>query len=363
VKVVIAPDGFGGTLSARETADTIAEGWRRVRGDDEVVLVPLSDGGEGLLDTIATADDTWLRVEVAGPLGHPVEAALLLRPDGTAVVESARACGLALVPPGRRRPMTTTTYGVGELLDAARDGGAERIVVGLGGCATVDGGAGALTGLGFRLRVEDGSGLKIGGGELHRVRHVEQGWVADWSGIELVLLADVGTGLADAARVLGPRTGATAADVDALTRGLAVWADVAERDLAGVGRYRHVPGSGAAGGLGFGLACGLGARFEPGAATVAGMQGLPAALEGADLLVAGAGRLDATSGHGEVVGHLVAAAAAAQVGTAAVVGVVDATRAGTPPSLDLVEEVAPTGPGPVPAAAVATAARRLAERC
>jgi glycerate 2-kinase len=363
VKVVIAPDGFGSTLGAREAADAIAEGWRRVRGDDEVALVPLSDGGEGLLATIATAEDTWLGVEVAGPLGHPVEAALLLRPDGTAVVESARAGGLLLVPPGRRSPMTTTTYGVGELLDAAREAGAQRIVVGLGGGATVDGGAGALTGLGFRLRVEDGSGLKIGGGEVHRVRGVEQGWAADWSGIELVLLADVGTGLADAARVLGPRTGATPTDVDALTRGLAVWADVAERDLAGIGRYRHVPGSGAGGGLGFGLACGLGARFEPGAATVARMQGLPAALEGADLVVAGTGRLDASSGHGEVLGHLVAAAAAAHVRTAAVAGLVDATRAGTPPPVDLVEEVAPTGAGAVPAAEVATAARRLAERC
>jgi glycerate 2-kinase len=362
VKVVIAPDGFGGTLSAREAADAIAQGWRRVRTEDEVILVPLSDGGEGLLDAIASAGDGWLRVEVAGPLAQPVEGALLLRPDGTVVVESARACGLVLVPPGRRSPMTTTTYGVGELLDAAREAGARRIVVGLGGSATVDGGAGALTGLGFRLRVEDGSGLKIGGGELHRVRHVEQGWAADWSGIELVLLADVGTELADAARVFGPQKGATPADVDALERGLAVWADVAERDLAGIGRYRHVPGSGAAGGLGFGLACGLGARFEPGAATVARMQGLPAALEGADLVIAGEGRLDATSGQGKVVGHVVASAAAAGVRTAAVVGVVDA-RGGAPPPLDLVEEAAPTGPGPDPAAEVAAAAQRLAGRC
>jgi glycerate 2-kinase len=361
VKVVIAPDGFGGTLSAREAADAIAAGWRRARADDELVLVPLSDGGEGLLDTIATATDTWLTTEVAGPLGHPVEAALLLRPDGTAVVESARACGLVLVPPERRSPMTATTHGVGELLDAAREAGAERIVVGLGGSATVDGGAGALTGLGFRLRVEDGSGLKVGGGELHRVRHVEQGWVADWGGVELVLLADVRTELADAAWIFGPQKGATPTDVDALARGLAVWADVAERDLAGIGRYRHVPGSGAAGGLGFGLACGLGARFEPGAAAVASMQGLPAALEGADLVIAGEGRLDATSGQGKVVGHLVTAAVAAGVRTAAVVGV-DARGGGSPP-LDLVVEAAPSGPGPDPAAEVATAAQRLAERC
>lgn len=360
VKVVVAPDGFGGTLSARAAAEAIAEGWSAARPGDELRVVPLSDGGEGLLDAIATADDTWVTTEVVGPHGHPVQAALLLRADGTAVVESARACGLSLLPPERRSPMPATTYGVGELLDAAREAGARRILVGLGGSATVDGGAGALTGLGYRLRVEDGSGLKVGGEELHRIRRVERGWAADWRGTEVVLLADVTTTLLDAARVFGPQKGADAAEVAALTHALGIWADVAERDLTAGQRYRDLAGSGAAGGLGFGLACALGARFVPGAATVADLQGLSAALAAADLVVTGEGRLDATSASGKVVGHVAELARETDVRSAGIVGSIDTT--GRLPRLDQLEAAAQDGPGPDPAGEVAEAARRLARR-
>jgi glycerate 2-kinase len=363
VKVVVAPDGFGGTLSALEAAEAIAAGWRTARPDDEVHLVPLSDGGEGLLDAIATADDTWLTTEVVGPDGHPVDAALLLRPDGSAVVESARACGLVLLPPDRRTPMSATTWGVGQLLDAAREAGARRILVGLGGSATVDGGAGALSGLGFRLRVEDGSGLKIGGEELHRVRGVEPGWAADWSGVEVVLLADVTTRLADAARVFGPQKGASEADIELLARGLEVWADVAVRDLAADRRLRELPGSGAAGGLGFALVCALDASFAPGAATIAELQGLPAALADADLVVTGEGRLDVTSSAGKVVAHVAELAVAAGIGTAVVAGAIDGDALAALPSIALTEAAAPEGPGPDPAGDVARAAARLAGRC
>jgi glycerate 2-kinase len=363
VKVVVAPDGFGGTLSAREAAQAIAAGWRSVRAADELDLVPLSDGGEGLLDAIATAEDTWLTTEVVGPHGHPVEAALLLRPDGSAVIESAQACGLALLPPARRTPMPATTWGVGELLDAAREAGARRVLVGLGGSATVDGGAGALSGLGFRLRVEDGSGLKIGGGELARVRAVAPGWAADWRGVDVVLLADVTTQLADAARVFGPQKGASPADVEVLARGLGRWADVAERDLAGGRRLRDLPGSGAAGGLGFGLACALDATFVPGAATVADLQGLPAALDGADLVVTGEGRVDATSAQGKVVGHVAGIAADRGLAVAVVAGAIDGDVLAAAGLATLAEAAAPAGPGPDPAEEVAAAAARLAARC
>jgi glycerate 2-kinase len=359
VRVVIAPDGFGGSLTASEAADAIATGWRRHRPDDELVTVPLSDGGEGLLDVVAGPRDTWVTVEVAGPQGHPVDAAFLLREDGSAIVESARACGLHLVPEDRRTPRLATTYGVGQLLDAAREHGARRILLGLGGSATVDGGAGALTGLGFRLTVADGSGLKIGAEDLGRVAGAAPGWAADWSGTEVVLLADVRTRLLDAGRLFGPQKGATEEELPMLTAALGAWAEVAERDLAGV-THRDEDGTGAAGGLGFGLRCALPrTSLAVGVDVVAELVGLDEQLRGADLVVTGEGRLDATSTGTKVVPAVVTRARAAGVDIAAVVG---AVRAPTPAELVDLEVVAasPDGPGPDPGAQVADAAARLA---
>ena len=361
MKVVLAPDSFGGTLSPREAAAAIAEGWRRARPEDELLAVPLADGGEGLLDAIAGPQDTWLTTEACGPLGHPLDTGLLLRADGTAVIETALVCGLRLLDPARRDPLGATSYGVGELLDAARDAGAGRIVVGLGGSATVDGGAGALTGLGFRLTVDDGGGLKVGGRDLHRVSAAGRGWArADWHEVDVTLLADVSTVLADAPRRFGPQKGATPDAVELLERGLAAWADVAERDLADGPAHRELPGTGAAGGLGFGLAAALGARIVPGAAAVADLVGLGAALAGADLVVTGEGRLDATTAEGKVVTEVLARASAASVAVVAVVGQVggDAGAAG----LRDVEAAAAAGPGADPAEDVTRAAERLAAR-
>jgi glycerate 2-kinase len=320
VRVVVAPDSFGGRLTAREATDAIAHGWTSVRPADEVVRVPMSDGGEGLLDVVHRPQDRRVDLEVCGPAGLPVEAWFSLRDDGTAVVESAMACGLHLVDDGRRNPMLTTTYGVGQLLDAARESGASRILVGLGGSATVDGGAGALTGLGFRLRVADGSGLKIGGHDLHRVASAERGWAADWDGIEVVLLADVRTTLHDAPRLFGPQKGADEQAIDVLEAGLAAWAEVAAHDLADAEDLATTPGSGAAGGLGFGLAAGLGARFTDGAATVADLVGLHEAMVAADLVITGEGRLDATSFDGKVVGAVTDLAERVGTRVAALVG-------------------------------------------
>jgi glycerate 2-kinase len=356
VKVVVAPDGFGGTLSPREAARAIADGWRDRRPGDEVVELPLADGGEGLLDVVQAPSDRRITTEVAGPLGHPIEADWLLRDDGSAVIDSSLACGLALVPETERTPMRATTYGVGQLLDAARGAGANRILVGLGGSATVDGGSGALLGLGFRLQVEDGAGLKIGGEDLHRVRCAERGRAASFDDVEVVLLSDVTTVLADAARVFGPQKGATPDDVAHLTRALLAWADVAERDLAGGERLRDREGTGAAGGLGFALACAIGARFVPGAQTVADLVDLPATLDGADLVVTGEGRLDTTSFQGKVVGTVVDVAGARDLPVFAVVGQV---RDGGG-RLAGVVAASPEGPGDDPAADVRAAAASLA---
>jgi glycerate 2-kinase len=357
--VVVACDSFGGTLTASEATAAVAAGWGEARPDDDVSLVPMSDGGEGLLDVLHDSRATAITLEVCGPLGHPREAWFTLRPDGTAVIESAEACGLAWVAPPERNPLQATSWGVGELLDAARDVGAARILVGLGGSASVDGGAGALSALGFRLRVADGSGLKVGGEDLPRVASVESGWRhPDWDGIPVTLLADVTTCLEDAAAVFGPQKGATPVMVSHLTQGLRTWADVAERDLGAGRRVRDVPGTGAAGGLGFGLAVGLGADLVPGAETVADLVGLADAIGRADLVVTGEGRLDATSFVGKVVGTVAGHAAAAGVAVVAVIGTGDEDG----PGLAAVERAAPAGPGPDPAGEVARAAARLARR-
>lgn len=359
MKVVIAPDGFGGTLTAREAATAIAQGWATERPEDELLGVPMSDGGEGLVDVVAGPRDTWLHVEVAGPHGHPVEAAVLLREDGTAVIESAAACGLRLVAHERRDPMLATTYGVGQLLEATREAGARRILVGLGGSASVDGGAGALSGLGFRLRVADGSGLKIGADDLHRIARIERGWAGDWDAIEVELLADVTTPLTEAARRFGPQKGATRDQVDRLSVALERWADVVERDLATPAGLRHEPGTGAAGGLGFGLVATLRASIVTGSAVVAAMVGLDDALDRADLVVTGEGRLDATTASGKVVDHVLRAARSRDLPVMAVVG----QDAGDGGSLDDLEAAAPDGvvvdaEAEVRAAAAALAARR-----
>ena len=356
MRVLIAPDSFGGTLTAREAARAIAAGWRATRPDDEVALAPLSDGGEGLLETVVTDADRRHELEVAGPQGHPVRASFLVRDDGTALIEAALADGLALVPPDRRTPARATSYGVGQLLAAAVTTGCRRVAIGLGGSASVDGGTGALLGLGFRLTVADGSGLKIGGADLHRLAAVDRGWAPELTGVEIELLADVTATLDEAAPVFGPQKGADARQIEELTAALRHVASVMERDLGADPGLRDVPGAGAAGGLGYGLMAAAGARLVPGAARLRELTGVHERLPGVDLVVTGEGRLDATSGQGKVIGGLLEEAAAAGVDVAAVVGSLREPL----PGLTIVEESAPDGPGEDPAAEVRAAAARLA---
>lgn len=357
MKVVVAPDSFGGTLSAVEAAEAIAAGWSRTRPGDEIVPLPLADGGEGTLEAVAHGDDEWRTVEVADPLGRPRHANWLLRPDGSAIVESAEACGLKLLQAAERNPLMTTTYGVGQLLEDVRRVGCRRVAVGLGGSATVDGGAGAAAALGVRVQREGGSGVKIGGGELVTVGRVVTRWLdPGWREVEVVLWSDVETVLADAAATFGPQKGATPEAVARLEDGLARWADVAERDLGG--SWRQLPGSGAAGGLGFGLMAVLAGRRVRGAEAVAELVGLDEALDAAGVVVTGEGRLDATSLEGKVVGAVLRRAAEAKLPAVAVVG----EYAERVEGLHDVEEATPEGPGDRPADAVSAAAGRLAER-
>lgn len=361
MRVLVAPDSFGGTLGPVAAADAIAAGWREVRSGDELDLAPLSDGGEGLLDAwVAAVPRSEVRTaEVVGPRGLATLARWAYdAADRVAVVEAAQACGLALLEHDRRDPRLTTTWGVGQLLEEARRAGARRVLVGCGGTATVDGGAGALSALGFRLTVADGSGLKIGGEDLPTITGAAPRWVAAaWDDVEVVLLVDVTEPLAAAPATYGPQKGADAATVAHLEGGLAAVRVVFERDLGAPHDLADQPGTGAAGGLPYAMAAALGATLLPGATAFGDRVGLADRVQRADLVLSGEGRLDATTASGKVVQRVFELAGDTPVGL--VVGQLDGAAPAAPHDL---EQAAPDGPGSDPAAEVAAAAARLAGR-
>jgi glycerate kinase len=302
MRVVMAPDGFGGTLSPAQAAAALAEGWRRLAPADEVELVPLSDGGPGFVDVLATAlpDAERRPVTVEDALARPVEAEFLL--DGTtAYVESAQACGLHLLQSQERDPKRATTYGVGQLLRAALDAGATRIVVGLGGSATNDGGAGMLAALGLQRLDAEGERLPPGPAALRRLERLSGTLDPRLAEVELVAASDVESpllGLYGASSVFGPQKGASREDVALLDGALTRWADVLEASLDVVVRDR--PGAGAAGGLGAALFV-AGASMQPGIALVQDAVGLDDRVSRADLVVTGEGSFDSQSLVGKVV--------------------------------------------------------------
>ncbi|PZF82281.1 glycerate kinase family protein [Jiangella anatolica] len=306
MRILVAPDKFAGTLTAVEAADAIAEGWRRSAPDDEVVTVPMADGGPGFVDVLhSSLGGELLAATVAGPLGEPVPATLLLAGDA-AYIESAQACGLALLPVGDGRlPATGTaarasTYGVGELIAHAVEAGARRIVVGLGGSGTNDGGAGLLAALG--AEATPGDALRGGPDGLAALTALDLAPARKrLAGVELVAASDVDNpllGLRGATNVFGPQKGLVSdADRLAADGALTTFAELADRRVAD---HR---GAGAAGGLGYGLLL-LGAVREPGFDTVAAAVGLSDLVAGADLVITGEGKLDWQSMSGKVVSGL-----------------------------------------------------------
>jgi glycerate 2-kinase len=301
MRVVVAPDSFGGTLSATAAAEAISTGWRRTAPDDELRLLPLADGGTGFVEVLHTAlGGEWHEREVTGPFGEPV-AARWLRIGDTAYLESAAACGLHLVPRERRVPevaRTVTSRGVGELIADARDAGVGVVVVGLGGSATTDGGAGMLAALGAVPIDDDGAPLSGGGASLARCAQLDG---APELGVRLVAAADVDNpllGQHGAAAVFGPQKGADDAAVAELDAALARFADVLTA-VFGVD-VRDEPGAGAAGGLGAALLA-LGARRVSGAGLVRDLVGLDTELDKAQLAVTGEGSFDWQSLRGKLI--------------------------------------------------------------
>jgi glycerate 2-kinase len=327
VRVLICPDKFKGTLSARQAADAIGHGWARARPDDAVTLVPLADGGEGTLDVLVergTPGRRRLRMRVHGPLGDLVDAQLGMH-DDVAVIESARASGLALVGEGRRDPTRASSRGTGELIRGALDAGARRILVCLGGSGTNDGGTGMARALGAVFTAADGSAVREGGTGLVDLASIDlSGLDRRLREVEIVGLTDVDNplcGPTGASVVYGPQKGASETDVLILDRALGHLAAVAHRDL-GID-LTHEPGAGAAGGLGFGLAAFCGARLRSGASEVMRTVGFDDRLVEADVVVTGEGALDAQSLRGKVVSAVLDAAALAGVGVAIVCGRAD----------------------------------------
>jgi len=302
MKVVVAPGSYKGSLTPSQAATAMARGVLRAAPGATVTALPMADGGEGTVQALVDATGGCLRLgEVTGPLGQPVRAAFGLAPDGaTAYIEMAAASGLTLVPEAQRSPLTASTYGTGELIRAALDAGCRRLIVGIGGSATNDGGAGALQALGLRILDAGGSEVGAGGGELVRAVRLDAGGLDPrLARVEITVACDVDNPLCGpqgAAAVFGPQKGATPEVVGRLDQALAHWGDLLRRDL---GRdVAALPGAGAAGGLGAGLLA-LGARLRPGIELVMAACDLPGKLAGADLLLTGEGRIDFQTAHGK----------------------------------------------------------------
>lgn len=319
MRVIVAPDSFKGSIAAAAAAAAIAAGWRDARPADEVTELPLADGGEGTLDVLAAAQDgcRWHTALVSGPGSGQVPASWLELPGHVHVVELASAAGLTLLDPPQ--PMTAHSYGVGELIAHALDSGAKRIMIGLGGSGCTDGGSGALAALGARFLDAAGAALPWGGGALTSLARVSLAGLRPPPPGGAQCLTDVRApllGRDGAAVVFGPQKGASPSEVADLEQGLARLASLA-------GGRPDEPGAGAAGGAGYGLAI-WGAQLRPGAAQIAEIAGLPAALGRADLVITGEGGYDATSLAGKVAGTVLELAAHAKVPAAIVAGVLEA---------------------------------------
>ena len=364
MRVLIAPDDFKGTLSAVEAAEAIAAGWRSHAPDDTLTLIPMSDGGPGFVRAVSTVlGGDIAPVRLRGPMGETA-IGMVLMVDGAGYVESAHGCGLALVHPDRRNARAATSYGVGQLIAAAIDSGARRIVVGLGGTASTDGGAGMLAALGATAR--DAAGVPValdaGGAALADVVTVDlapaRARVGD---VEIVVASDVDSpllGSRGAARGFAAQKGADDAAVDELEAALSSYSRAIGRQADGKDPAVAL-GAGAGGGLGYGLML-LGGRRVPGIETVMGVLGLETAIGESDLVITGEGCFDWQSLRGKVVTGVAAAALDQGRPVVVLAGRVEVGKREYV-ALGITEAHAASADGDVPATA-AEAARALAER-
>jgi glycerate kinase len=304
MKIVIAPQGFKGNLTALQVAQAIENGIKRVAPSAMTTIKPMADGGEGTVQALVDATGgKMMTTEVTDPLGGRVNAHWgILSDQTTAVIEMAAASGLPLVPPEKRNPLVTTTYGTGELVRAALDHGCQKLIIGIGGSATNDGGAGMAQALGARFLDAKGENLPFGGAALARLAHIDVSSLdSRLTDFDVTLASDVNNPLCGprgASAIYGPQKGATPEMVKQLDAALSHYADVIQKDL-GID-FRNVPGAGAAGGLGLGLMVFLKAKMIPGIDVVIKATKLVDDLKDADLVFTAEGRIDRQSAMGKV---------------------------------------------------------------
>ena len=325
-KILLVPDSFKGTLSSRQVCQVMAGQLRRFFPQAQVKSIPVADGGEGSVEAFLAAAGGERRTRtVTGPFGEPVEAFYGILGDGrTAVIEMAACAGLPLAE-GRLNPERATTYGVGELLLAAKEAGCTKAILGLGGSCTNDGGVGAAAALGAKFTRADGTAFVPTGGTLGEIAALDVSPVAQaLQGMELTAMCDIDNplyGEAGAAAVFAPQKGADAAMVARLDAGLRHLGQVSARCL---GRdFSHLPGAGAAGGLGFGMAAFCGAQLRMGIDAVLDAVGFDSLLPGTDVVFTGEGKIDSQSARGKVVSGVAARCRKAGVPVVAVVGQID----------------------------------------
>ena len=322
-KILLVPDSFKGTLSSRQVCQVMAGQLRRFFPQAQVKSIPVADGGEGSVEAFLAAAGGERRTRtVTGPFGEPVEAFYGILGDGrTAVIEMAACAGLPLAE-GRLNPERATTYGVGELLLAAKEAGCTKAILGLGGSCTNDGGVGAAAALGAKFTRADGAAFIPTGGTLGEIAALDVSPVAQaLQGMKLTAMCDIDNplyGEAGAAAVFAPQKGADAAMVARLDAGLRHLGQVSARCL---GRdFSHLPGAGAAGGLGFGMAAFCGAQLRMGIDAVLDAVGFDSLLPGTDMVFTGEGKIDSQSARGKVVSGVAARCRKAGVPVVAVVG-------------------------------------------
>lgn len=302
MRIIVAPGAFKNSLTAGDAAAAIARGLEQSGLDADLTMAPIADGGNGTLDAMLARGGERRSMRVSGPLGAPLEAEWGLLPDGeTAVVEMALASGMELLAPEEPDPLRASTFGTGQLLAAALEAGARRIILGLGGSATVDGGAGCLQALGLQLLDARGQAIGPGGAQLGRVARVDAGGLDPrWRETSLLLASDVDNpalGEQGAAAVFGPQKGADARQVALLEAQLARFFAVVREQT---GRdVRQTPGGGAAGAFAAGMMAFLDAELQPGIDLVLAHSGFAQALQGAALVVTGEGQMDEQTIHGK----------------------------------------------------------------